>query len=425
MRAIPLDPLAAGAIALLGAGIAALRFLLPDTVRLRIAPDLAALWTPATRPVVLRLRAVAAALARELVETRRGLDLRPAMDAAAEVLNSLPVESRDIEQHLEEGLRRAGELLCEVGYDQHNAFLDFAAGSNHQWAGGSLAVPPRAADAALLPRVYEHLMAWALQDPIAEVELAAAQWMFRGWAGPRHAGTLQAAAARLTRELEWLVLGRVMLGFQAPVAHAFLSRTGRTEPTTRQRDLIRALKGSLPGVFAVRRRRRDVTLVEDLLREARVEIVEHNDRLDYGPLDYAFGRLIPTGSGRYARSPGTVFWRPADASAGRGLVERLQAASADGVDPELCVEGALRAMQADAVVPDYEQPASSPEEAQATFDLFWRRLRAAGVGRVMPVEELPEERRAPVMAGDAEAREVSLDATMHLWLDALGAQIKG
>jgi hypothetical protein len=238
-------------------GVAALRAQLPLAVRSRIPPDLAARDEPATQLLAARVRRLAGALVRATVQGTGGDAVHAACVDVTTAVDAVPgLTAEDVKRHLEEAAPAAGELLREVGLDELDvdiAFDDSPGGGGPQ--GMWVPLSSRASDAALVPRALDRLLAWAVRDPLAELEIAAAQWAFAGYGGPRGEGQPQAALARMTREMEWLVLDRPALAFGGTVAQAFLASTRRDDPSPRLRGLVRSLARSFAGVFSVRRRR--------------------------------------------------------------------------------------------------------------------------------------------------------------------------
>lgn len=406
-------------------GVAALWEQLPLAVRHRIPPDLAARDEPATMALAALIRRLAAALVRDTVRGAEGDGLKDAYAKLATALDAIPgLTPEDVKRHLEEAAPATGELLREIGLDELDVDIAF---DDPPGAGGlqGLWVPltPRACDAALVPRALDRLMAWAVRDPLAQLEIAAAQWAFAAFGGPRGEGQPQAALARMTRELEWLVLDRPALAFGGTVAQAFLASTRRDDPSPRLRGLVRSLARSFAGVFSVRRRRAGEAELERLEGKGQYRMIEHNDHLEYGPRDFALGRLIPVESARYLRSPGMVIWRAEDAGASRMWGERSEEFMARGLDAALAVEAMLRTLTGAAVVPDHGPVAASAEEAGYRLDLFWQRVRAAGVGIVLP-PEATEATRPPGALGTEEgetleARAMNVDPSLYTWLQKL------
>jgi hypothetical protein len=99
-----------------------------------------------------------------------------------------------------------------------------------------------------------------------------------------------------------------------------------------------------------------------------------------------------------------AIWRPEDAGASRIWGERSEEFMARGMDAALAVEAMLRTVTGAAVVPNYGPVAASPEEAGYRLDLFWQRVRAAGLGDMLP----PEATEA-----------VPSDPSLLLWLQGL------
>jgi hypothetical protein len=328
--------------------------------------------------------------------------------ALGAALDSVPgLTPEELRPHRAAAASLAAFLLEEMGFAELGVHLEVARSPNQGvWAAMWRSVSPAAAMAGLVLRVCERVMGWAARDPLARYELQAAQWVFCGHAGPRGGGVDDALRARITREMEWLLVDRPILAYgNVPAARAFVARPRCGDLPVGQRELAQALARSRAGIYAVRARTEAVVELWDLTRREACAMLEHNPRHDYGPGAYYLGRLLPTAGGRWRRSPGGVVWRVDDGAAADAAVARTVSYAVERADEGLAIEAHLRACHNQTPVPDYEPPAASPREARAHVDQFWRLVRASGM---------------PDAAGNVE-----LHWVVAFWLKALEEQARG
>jgi len=163
----------------------------------------------------------------------------------------------------------------------------------------------------------------------------------------------------------------------------------------------------------------------------RYTVFEHNEELPYRRGWTGLGRLLPysaPGQGRtllWLRSPGMAFFDDEGSGMARVLAERMPEARRLGLSPGLAVEGILSRTGANVEVPRHLPPAAGRDEAQRVLDEANEVLRAAGLAREMPEEEVPEEFRRPEGVESVQVLGYAVDEPVGEWLRALAEQALG
>lgn len=233
-------------------------------------------------------------LARVLTGWAVGAEGESALDGAARVLAESPVLEDDgdapPDDGPEEAMGTAAEELRTAGLEWWDVSLylgtDADADSDDAPTLVWFPVPPETAHVWLLGALYERVEESLLGEPLLLLERQAS---------------------------EWTLVERPALALDdVPVISAFCAQDFFARLPPRQQRLARALRRSRVGVFVVRERGEGETVLESVEDARRFRVHEHNPELDYGPGDFAAGRLIPWEAGRHLRSPGMVIF-PGDA----------------------------------------------------------------------------------------------------------------
>jgi hypothetical protein len=389
---------------------------LPESV----SPAVAVERLPAGLPVADAARTAAAAI---LDVVLRGAALSDATVEEGE--RSLRAATRTLIEDAERALAgpvptRVGRgssadataaLLREVALESFDADVGVRArGAAHLLV--SEAIDPATAHVRLLDTLLSRLEASLLGNELLLVEREASSWWFRRWSvrgGP------DSEHGRRIREMEWSFIDRPTL-FMGPVLERFLALGGQARLPERQSRLARALLSSFSGVFAVRDRRPDVALLQDVESGRQFLAHEHAQTLPYERGWVAVGRLYVFDGSVHLRSPGMAFLPSKDEQASRQLAQAVRRGQMHMPLP-LSIEALLTALARPGPVPQ-TLPASSPAGARAWLERASRALDAAGL--------MEGSEESPGDASDAayRKRNFRVDDVVADWLNALVEQIQ-
>lgn len=319
----------------------------------------------------------------------------------------------------EETIEFLGDRLLEEGLEEHDTKMILGQGKSGRLTVVWTPLPPHEASIHLIELLFEMVEGFADADEVFSLERQASGWFFDQFSGPWPSPGEQ-FAARL-REQEWSIVDRPRDSDGKSFLASLCTEDELDVFGERQGRLARGLLHSIPGIFMVRERTADESVLEHLASRERYRIVEHNHDVVYGPGYVSFGRIIPFEGGRWLRSPGMVFCdarhvRPA-------ILEEVSQRVADSPTPALAVEASVTALVMRTETPRAVAPASSRAEARQLTDEIREALVRAGLARQVDASAVPPDER--VERHDAEYWDYDIDDIFGAWVKALDMYAAG
>jgi hypothetical protein len=315
-------------------------------------------------------------------------------------------------------------LFCEVALEEFDAALGVLSDESKTIMLYWKPVPPGTAYVDLIESVLRTARLLVADSPLLQAEVAASDWWYSRWIGvtPDVPGS---ASAALIRANEWIFGGRSTVALGSPIVTALTATPYADRLPPKQLTIAAAFSRSHTSLFAVRRRGKNESTLEDLADGGSVVIHEQSPTMAYRVGDIGVGRIFRIGDSHVMRSAGMVFIPPPEkyTENPEPVIETFRKMRTELGDPDVGAEAFMSMYFFGRSVPNVIEPAASKEDARERCAALTEMLQGRGMERELIGGEFSDEveriiREAP--KGSVIALEV--DDALGAYMNALQDQ---